>query len=94
MAICQKNLIAEFNLISMNEQHFSPGQQRFFARVAHWLPHLFDRCKVGTAEMRVGRRQLSDGRVVEVCITCRTISGGEATGYHYGDHLDGKQLQD
>ena len=71
----------------MKENHFSCEQQRFFARVAHWLPQLLDRSRVGTAEMRLGKRELPDGRVVEVCITCRTISGGEITGYRYGDHL-------
>ncbi|MGB0867841.1 MAG: hypothetical protein ACPGSC_15120 [Granulosicoccaceae bacterium] len=70
----------------MNIQHFSPQQQRFLARVVYWVPRLFERCKVGTAEMRVGKRRLPDGRLVEVCITCRTLEGGDQTGYHYGDH--------
>lgn len=84
-----QNPIHAVYFISMNKHHFSAEQQRFFARVAHWVPRLFERCKVGTAEMRIGKRRLPDGRVVEVCITCRTIEGGEPTGYRYGDHLGG-----
>lgn len=75
----------------MNIQHFSPQQQRFFARIAYWVPMLFERCKVGTAEMRVGKRRLADGRLVEVCITCRTLEGGEQTGYRYRDHPAARQ---
>jgi|GEM_PF-6836258 len=77
----------------MSEHHFSNEQQRFFARIAHWVPLLFERCKVGTAEMRVGKRRLPDGRVVEVCITCRTIEGGEPTGFRYGDHVSDKSVR-
>ncbi len=75
----------------MNEHYFSVDQQRFFARIAHWLPRLFERSLAGTAEIRVGKRRLEDGRLVELCLTCRTIEGGGATGYRYGNHTGPNQ---
>ena len=67
---------------------FSEQQQRFLAKVAHWLPQLLTNFTTGESEARLGSRTLPDGRIVDVVLVCRVRYGsGPGDGYQYGDHM-------
>ena len=51
----------------------SARQQRFFARVAYWLPLLLSGLRRGSREALLGRRKSPDGDEIEVLLVCRVV---------------------
>jgi len=71
------------------EEKFTETQQRFLARVAHWLPRLLDGFTTGIKEAKLGSRTLSDGTIVDVVLVVRVRYGSEpGKGYTYGNHTN------